>query len=97
MEMMTIYHDDADGKLVAKHFCIAMNQPQLYLSRASDSELFFEHSNDDPNVDEDSELHGHDLAITIKNDVKLQLEWFNWDNGVPAGSRRYEFTRTVQE
>ena len=78
-------------------FCIAMNQPQLHLTRATDNELFFQHSLDDPNVDETTELHGHDLAIRIKDDSKLQLEWLNRKNGVPSGSRRYEFTRTEQE
>lgn len=93
MEMVTIYHDDASGKLVAKHFCIAMNQPQLRLTRASGKELFFEHSPNDPNVDESIEYHGHDLVVTVEGENELQLEWFNWRNGGPSGSRRYEFTR----
>jgi hypothetical protein len=93
MEMMTIYHDNAGGKLVAKHFCVAMNQPQLHLTRASHSGLFFEHSPNDPNVDEATEHHGHDLAITVEGEDKLHLEWFNWKNGGAVGSRRYEFTK----
>lgn len=92
-EMMTIYHEDSSGELVATHCCIAGNQPEIRLVRASEGQFHFELSPDDQNVDEATELHGHELDIKLVGSDGLDLEWFNWDDGAPIGSRLYTFTR----
>lgn len=91
-EMMTVYHENAAGKLVGTHYCIAGNQPEIELTNAAEGTFLFELSPDDQNVGE-GEMHGHEFKLTVPSADSLLLDWSPWRGDTPLETRHYRFRR----
>jgi len=92
-EMVSMYH--MDGKdLVMTHYCAAGNQPHLRWNPANSSatELVFDFaggSNMDPAVDG----HMHSGKMMLKDDSHIENVWIGYDQGKPAGDKRFILAR----
>jgi hypothetical protein len=91
-EMMTVYHDDINGRLVAAHYCSAANQPRLSLKEADGERMYFVLS-PDREIKADLENHAHELTLRIGADGSLVHDWLNHYLGKPADERNFKLTR----
>jgi hypothetical protein len=92
-EMMTVYHDDSSGRLVATHYCNAANQPKLRLMESNGERLYFVLS-PDSDIKADLEGHAHELTLRVGADGSLTHDWLNHYLGAPAAKRNITLTRS---
>lgn len=91
-EMVSVFYLDG-GELVAKHYCVMGNQPEMKLDRSSSSEnelhfVFSGGTNLDPNKDP----HIHSGKIAIRGE-RLENEWDVFSNGKKEGANRFFLSR----
>ena len=80
-EMISVYHDNHNGKLTMTHYCAFGNQPKLDLVKLESGQLDFELS---PSSDIPAgEDHMHSLKIAIE-DNKLTQTWTCEKSGKPG-------------
>lgn len=91
MEMVTVYHDTEDGKVMLTHYCMLGNQPQMDLVASGDDELTF--SLREGSVSSDAP-HMHSVSMTIDGDTLTQ-EWAMWADGAAKESGPIELKRVM--
>ena len=79
-EMVTIYHDDKNRKLVMTHYCGLNNQPKMVLSGQKNNTLEFNLSKD-TSIDVNQEEHMHALNVIFDSLDKIKQEWLNYSKG----------------
>lgn len=82
MEMVTVYHDSKDGKVMLTHYCMLGNQPQMDLVESAEDVLTF--SLRDGSVTAESP-HMHSVSMAIDGDTLTQ-SWVMWAGGEPKES-----------
>ena len=80
-EMVSIYHDDKNGKLTMTHYCALGNQPQLDLQKSEGGllELGMSPANAIPSTED----HMDSLKLAIK-DGELKQTWQCLQSGKPG-------------
>ena len=82
-EMISVYHDDANGKLSMTHYCALGNQPQLDLKKAEGGHYVLSLS---PSSSLSSETaHMDALDLNLKGDELIQT-WTCHQPGKPDGA-----------
>ncbi|HEY7699409.1 MAG TPA: hypothetical protein VIE88_13390, partial [Vicinamibacteria bacterium] len=91
-EMVTFYFLDGD-ELVAKHFCVMGNQPEMKLDAdaSSENELRFAFTGGS-NLDPAKDVHMHGGRIAIRGD-RLESEWAVYNGGKEDGANRFFLSR----
>lgn len=77
-EMVSIYHDDENGKLTMMHYCAIGNRPQLDLKRSEADTMELELS---PGSDLIEKPHMHGLNLSFKGAGELTQSWTCFENG----------------
>jgi len=77
-EMVSIYHDDENGKLSMTHYCALGNQPQLYLKRSEAGKIELELS---PGSKLASTQHMHALNLSFIGADQLTQSWTCFEGG----------------
>ena len=77
-EMVSIYHDDENGKLSMTHYCALGNQPQLDLKKSEGDKLELELSSKSNLIDKQ---HMHGLNLTFKGADELTQSWTCFEGG----------------
>ncbi len=90
-EMVTTYYDDK-GKLSLTHYCSMGNRPRMELVSSNDNELKFDFSaaND---IDPKTEMYMHALTITFVDGNSIRQDWMSYNNGQPAETASFNFTK----
>lgn len=90
-EMVTVYHMDGPDLLLT-HYCAAGNQPTLKAAPMTGGATirfdFVRGSNM-----KSTDMHMHSAVHTFADADHLRSEWTSWNEGKPAGTVRFEFTR----
>ena len=81
-EMVSVYHDDENGKLTMTHYCAVGNQPQLDLKKAENNTFELELS---PSSKLTSVPHMHALKLDLKDSELIQA-WTYYQDGKPGGT-----------
>jgi len=90
MEMVTMYHDNKDGKLTMTHYCMLQNRPQLILTGSDDDSItmaLVKGGEVDP-----KESHMGAVVFTIGENV-LEQKWTHFVNGEAQPPHPMKFTR----
>ena len=90
-EMITVFHCDAEGKLMLTHYCAAGSQPRMRLAKTEGSTLKFEYV-DGTNCDPAKGFMGQ-LTMTMTGTDQLKNEWAILKDGKAAKTMTFEFTR----
>lgn len=91
-EMIGTYHDDGD-KISYTHYCGLGNQPRMVSAQGiSGGQIRFDFVNA-TNMASSKDPHMHALTITFLGDNKIRQDWTHYENGKPAGTKSFEFTR----
>ena len=77
-EMVSIYHDDANGKLSMTHYCAIGNRPELQLKKSEGNNLALELS---PKSELVSEKHMHALNLSFNGANQLTQSWTCFEGG----------------
>lgn len=77
-EMVSIYHDDENGKLSMTHYCALGNQPQLDLTRSTPDTMELELS---PGSKLAETQHMHGLNLVFKSAGELIQNWSCFEGG----------------
>ena len=91
MEMVTMYHDGADG-LGLTHYCAMRNQPRLDYTGTSDGQLHFALSADN-SLDADTDMFMTSLALTIVDANNVVQRWTMNMPGQEMPAHDTHFTR----
>ena len=79
-EMVSVYHDNKDKKLVMTHYCAEHNQPKLVLAKMDGNKLTMDLSSDS-DIDVAREMHIHSIAIEFEGDDKMTQQWTSYADG----------------
>lgn len=90
-EMITVFHCDAEGKLMLTHYCASGSQPRMRLAKSEGSTLKFEYV-DGTNCDPAKGFMGQ-LTMTMAGTDQLKNEWAILKDGKVAKTMTFEFTR----
>jgi hypothetical protein len=91
-EMVSTYYLDGDA-LVAKHYCVMGNQPEMKLvpGASSESALLFAFSGG-TNLNAAADAHIHEGKIVIRGE-ELESEWAVYAGGKETSRNRFFLTR----
>lgn len=79
-EMVTVYHDNTNGKLTMTHYCMLGNQPKMILKSMEKNVMTFDLSKD-ADIDVANATHMHGLRITFDGKDKMKQDWKEFKNG----------------
>lgn len=79
MEMVSIYHDDENGKLSMTHYCAIGNQPQLDLKKSHNNMITLDLSSKSKSLE--SAQHMHALALNLAKPGEMVQTWTCFDGG----------------
>lgn len=77
-EMVSVYHDDENGKLSMTHYCAIGNQPQLDLKKSEPGKIELDLS---PHSKLASSQHMHGLNLSFEGADKLTQSWTCFEGG----------------
>ena len=92
-EMMSVYHDTSDRKLVMVHYCAEHNQPRLTLTSMTQDELKFDLA-PDADVDVSRDKHIHAVVLRIEGKDKMVQRFTAFEGGKPGQVVEVVYTRT---
>ena len=77
-EMVSIYHDDENGKLTMTHYCAIGNRPQLDLKRSETDKMELELSSKSDLI---AKQHMHALNLSFKGANQITQSWTCFEDG----------------
>ena len=80
MEMVSVYHDNRDRKLIMTHYCAEHNQPNLTLVSMDNNQLTLDLSKDS-DIDVAKETHIHAATIRFEGKDKMIQQWTSFEGG----------------
>jgi hypothetical protein len=78
-EMVSVYHDDENGKLSMTHYCAIGNQPQLDLKKSDGKNIFLDLSPKSKKLK--STQHMHALNLDLSKSGELVQNWTCFEGG----------------
>ena len=82
-EMVSVYHDNKNGKLTMTHYWAEHNQPKLVLAGMNNNTLTMDLASDS-DVDVAKEMHIHSIAIQFEGADKMTQLWTSFAGGKKA-------------
>lgn len=79
-EMVSVYHDNKNGKLTMTHYCAEHNQPKLVLAGMNNNTLTMDLASDSE-IDVANEKHIHATAIQFEGADKMTQTWTSFAGG----------------
>ena len=67
-EMVTMYYDDADGKLALTHYCMLGNRPAMKVKAADAKSITFDFDGASCTIDPAKESHMHGMTVRFENE-----------------------------
>ncbi len=80
-EMVTVYHDFG-GRLAMTHYCSLGNQPHMELRNPGESAMHFVLSEKSSGLATATEMHMHELLISVDGKDAIIETWSLYDHGV---------------
>lgn len=90
-EMVSIYHTN-NGKVAMTHYCMAGNQPELALKKATEKTTTFE-LDGTKGITNKNENHMHGLVLTMVDKDHMKQEWSSFEKNKQVGTTVIELTR----
>lgn len=66
-EMVTMYFDDADGKLALTHYCMLGNRPAMSVTRSDADSITFDFDASRCAIDPAKESHMHSMVVRFED------------------------------
>ena len=79
-EMVSVYHDNKNGKLTMTHYCAEHNQPKLVLAAMENNKLTMDLASDS-DVDVADEKHINATSIQFEGANKMTQTWTSFAGG----------------
>ena len=91
-EMVSVYHDDKNKKLMMTHYCAVANQPKLVLTELDNNKMTMDLSSDS-DIDVAHEMHIHSFTVKFEGPNKMTQQWTSYAEGKKAQVVKVAFTR----
>ena len=91
MEMMTVYSENAQGKLEFTHYCTLGVHPRMELTQFDKNNFNFEFSKS--NTIGKNEAHMHSLTVVFKDANNFTENWTFFQDGKKAKPTSFNFSR----
>lgn len=92
MEMISVYHDNKDGKLAMTHYCAMANAPEMVLQNPGEEKMILALN---PDSIKAGEPHMHHLEITLKDATQMEQTWQCQPDGKTTKEQTSILTRVV--
>jgi hypothetical protein len=91
-EMINMIHPDGDD-IVLTHYCAEGNQPEMKApSKIEGKDVAFQFVRGG-NMKSINDSHMHSVTYTFVDKDTLRTKWINYENGKPAATVVFEYTR----
>ncbi len=91
-EMVSVWHDNKNRKLIMTHYCAEHNQPKLILKEWDQKKLTMDFSSDSE-IDVAKESHIHSAAIEFDGENRMTHNWTSFKDGKKAQVVKIVFNR----
>jgi hypothetical protein len=95
-EMVTVYHDDKNQRLVLTHYCGLNNQPTMVLVGDKENALEFDLA-PDALIDATREPHMHALTVTFAGSNEIKQQWTQFAQGEKKKVVEITYKRVLQK